>query len=433
MSTLPSPARGATLLLALFATAQAALPAGDDVILDLGRGPVTIHVPDSYADGVPAPLVILLHGYSASGASVESYLGLLPLSEEYGFLYAFPDGTVDALGNRFWNATDACCNFFGSGVDDAGYLRSLVEAVEAALDVDPRRIHFVGHSNGGFMSYRMACESADKVASIASIAGATFKDELACVPTEPVHTLQIHGTSDSVIQYGGGSLGGASYPGAIESTETWAAYATCSLTPDLSAPPLDLVAGLSGSETTVRRYEAMCLMGGSGEHWRVNGGSHSPNWNGSFGPLLVEFLLAHPKPGAGESYCTATPSSTGFPALIRGEGSSSISNDDLVLAAEPAPADQFGLFFYGPSQTEVPFGNGFLCVAPGAVGLQRLPVTTVDFGGTLSWALDYSAPPSAGGEIQPGSHWNFQAWFRDPFAGGAFFDTSDGLSVVFHP
>ena len=72
-------------------------------------------------------------------------------------------------------------------------------------------------------AYRMACDHADLIAGIASLAGATFDDPSSCQPSEPVHILQIHGTSDGVIAYGGGSVN-ATFPGAVETIETWGTY-----------------------------------------------------------------------------------------------------------------------------------------------------------------------------------------------------------------
>src|SRR5213078_1023740 len=120
-------------------------PEGGDEIVD-GNGslggsrPVSIHVPPGYVNGVPAPLVLMLHGYTASGALEESYLNLTPLSDEKGFLYAYPDGTKDNVGNQFWNATDACCNLGNSTVDDSGYLSDLIREVQARYTVDAKRI-----------------------------------------------------------------------------------------------------------------------------------------------------------------------------------------------------------------------------------------------------------------------------------------------------
>ena len=64
------------------------------------------------------------------------------------------------------------------------------------MNVDPYRIYVAGHSNGGFMSYRLACTHADRIAAIVSLAGATFDTPADCSPTEPVAVLQIHGTAD---------------------------------------------------------------------------------------------------------------------------------------------------------------------------------------------------------------------------------------------
>ncbi len=107
-------------------------------------------------------------------------------------------------------------------------------------------------------------------------------------------------------------------------------------------------------------------------------------------------------------------------------GSASVAANDLLLRAEPVP-NQPGLFFYGPQQATIPFGNGTLCIA-GQIG--RLDVVNAT-GNVMTFLVDNTSPPSAATQITPGSTWNFQAWFRDPMAGGAFFDLSDGLNVVF--
>jgi hypothetical protein len=72
-------------------------------------------------------------------------------------------------------------------------------------------------------------------------------------------------------------------------------------------------------------------------------------------------------------------------------------------------------------------GNGTLCLAG---QIARLDVVNAT-GNGMTFLVDNTSPPSAATQITPGATWNFQAWFRDPAAGGAFFDLSDGLSVVF--
>lgn len=125
-----------------------------------GDRPVTLSVPAAWDPRHPAPLLLVLHGYGSTGQQHEDYFGLSGLVDGHGVLLAAPDGTLDAQGNRFWDArTDACCNFKGPPVDDVKYLRSLLKEIRAAWKVDPRRIYVVGHSNGGFMAHRLGCAS----------------------------------------------------------------------------------------------------------------------------------------------------------------------------------------------------------------------------------------------------------------------------------
>ena len=194
-------------------TTTAAEPsdANDELIADR---PYDVFVPTGYDAAAPTPLVLLLHGYTASGDIQEAYFQFEPLAESRGFLYVHPDGTVDPAGQQFWNATDACCAFGPDAADDVTYLMAIIEQVSAEYNVDPKAIFLAGHSNGGFMSYRMACEHADTIAGIASLAGATFADTADCTPSEPVSVLQVHGTSDETIKYDGGSIASVDYPSA---------------------------------------------------------------------------------------------------------------------------------------------------------------------------------------------------------------------------
>ena len=147
------------------ATPADALPAadaGNDSAPDAGDGgilsqrPYNFSVPAGYSASVPTPLVILLHGYGASGLLQDAYFGLRALQSTHTFLYAYPDGTVDATGNRFWNATDACCNFYNLPVDDVAYVTAIIDDVSARYNVDPHQVFLVGHSNGAFMAHRLA-------------------------------------------------------------------------------------------------------------------------------------------------------------------------------------------------------------------------------------------------------------------------------------
>jgi len=124
-------------------------------------------------------------------------------------------------------------------------------------------------------------------------------------------------------------------------------------------------------------------------------------------------------------YCIAAPNSVGAGAAISVSGSTSVSANDLALHAGPVPA-QPGIFFFGPNQIELPFGNGYRCVG-GAV--TRLPVVFTS-GGSIDYAIDNTQFPAVG-VLVAGSTWNFQAWYRDPDGGGSNFNLSDAISVEF--
>jgi len=273
--------------------------------------PVNVYVPSGYDSQTPLPLVILLHGYALTGAGQESYLQFRPLAEARGFLYCYPDSAVDQAGNQPWNATDAGSDFLNTGTDDAGYLRAVIEEIARQFAVDRRRVHLIGHSAGGFMVYRMACQSADLIAGIASLAGATFLDPSRCIPSEPVNILEIHASADDVVPYSGGAFSttGQAYqapanmpafPGALQTVQYWAAYDGARDPVTDPAPSLDLDLDVAGLDTVITRY-TNSPPGGAVELWTINRGGHGPTlYRGSsaseFAPRVIDWLLAHPKP-----------------------------------------------------------------------------------------------------------------------------------------
>jgi len=266
--------------------------------VDLGRGDLPLTVPANYDSEIPTPLILLLHGYSSSGAGQDAYMGFSKLADRYGYLLVAPDGNKEAGGdeNRFWNASPACCDFFGSEVDDSAYVLDIINEVKASYNVDASRIYLIGHSNGGFMSYRAAYDHSGTIAAIASLAGANHVDERQA-PDNPVHILQIHGTADGTIAYEGDDIQGNSYPSALESVTRWATYNGCN-SQGAEREQRDLDGGIAGHESSVLLFSQGCNAGGSSELWTIDGGSHVPNLSATFSQQVVEWLYAHPKTSA---------------------------------------------------------------------------------------------------------------------------------------
>lgn len=422
------------LAASLLSIALAPAPNGT-LTVDAGRGPVTVHLPAGYDPTVPAPLIVMLHGFGGSGPQVDAYFDLRSLQDAFGFLTCAPSGSVNGVGARFWNATDACCDFGNTNIDDSGYLRSLIEAIESAAAVDPRRIHVVGHSNGGFMTHRMACDHPDKIASIMSLAGATFADPLDCIGSGPVHVLQVHGTADNTILYNGGVLLGVPYPGAVATVQQWAMRNGCSLNNTVQMQALDLDSGILGSESSITRFDGPCDQGGSSELWTIPGGAHSPALTSEFRAEVVRFLLEHPKPGVDFSrYCTpASTNSSGAPARMDASGSDAVVDNALTLVAEDLPTNTFGYFLTSRTQgLSVPPGSqGTICLG-GSIGRFSAFVQSSGGAGTFSLTIDLTSvpgnPPAA---AVPGDTWNFQAWFRDANPMNTS-NLTDGIEVTIH-
>ena len=141
----------------------------------------------------------------------------------------------------------------------------------------------------------------------------------------------------------------------------------------------------------------------------------------------IEGLAFGVDAGTGTKYCTANANSTGLPADISASGSSSSSAGSLQLDAAPVP-NQNGIFFHGMNQAQVPFGNGFLC----ATGDVVRGAVIQGAGNLATYVYDNSdAKHSLAGYT--GMTRNFQYWFRDPMGGGAFFNTSNAISIAITP
>ncbi|MBL8861826.1 MAG: FG-GAP repeat protein [Planctomycetes bacterium] len=125
------------------------------------------------------------------------------------------------------------------------------------------------------------------------------------------------------------------------------------------------------------------------------------------------------------AFCAAANNSTGVPALISHTGTVSISANNFGLLCTGLPPNTSALFYFGQTEIQQPFGNGFRCVG-GSVF--RLGIQQASPGGTIARNLDF---PTAPGALGPGSTAKFQCWYRNPAAGGAGFNLSNGLSATF--
>lgn len=229
-----------------------------------------LYRPAAYTGNTPVPLIINMHGYTSNSLEQEFYGDFRTIADTANFLVVHPNGTLDNQGNRFWNTFGT-----GSTVDDVAFISDLIDALQATYNIDPQRIYSTGMSNGGFMSYTLACELNDRIAAIASVTGSMIASNLAaCNPQRPVPVMEIHGTADNTVPYNGSILSGfVAIPTLVDA---WVGFNNCDPTPVLTNVPNTN----TGDGCTAERYVYNDGDAGSTvEHYKIIGGGHT--WPGT--------------------------------------------------------------------------------------------------------------------------------------------------------
>ena len=228
-----------------------------------------LYVPEIYDGSTAAPLVLNFHGFGSSASQQMFYGDFRDIADTEGFLLVHPEGTT-LIGNQFWNV-----GFPGlsSTIDDVGFTEALIDELATLYTIDLDRVYATGMSNGGFMSFLLACQLSEKIAAVASVTGSMTQDTFDdCNAQLPTPVLQIHGTEDDVVSYNENNLS-LPIPDVIS---YWVDHNNCETTPTTTTlPDVDVS---DGSTIEYSVYED----GDNGittEHMKVIGGGHT--WPGS--------------------------------------------------------------------------------------------------------------------------------------------------------
>lgn len=252
-----------------------------------------VYVPPTYSPANPAPLVFNLHGYTSNALQQEFYSGMNAVADTAGFIVCYPNGVSNAWNSGFSPP-------YNGGVDDVGFLSALIDMLGAQYNIDPYRVYSCGMSNGGFMSFRLACDLEDRIAAVGSVTGTMTGLQFAnCSASRPVPVMQVHGTLDQTVAYFGNAL---SEP--VDSVLAyWRNVNGCTAPAVLDTLP-DLV---QEGSTVTTQYWGGCQGGTEVLHYKVASGGHT--WPGAF-PIpsgitnqdinasveLWEFFLRHSHP-----------------------------------------------------------------------------------------------------------------------------------------
>jgi len=263
-------------------------------------------VPHVSAPPAGWPVVLAFHGGQTHPEFMRRFCGLDALAAAGQAIVVYPAGTGSREDILTWNGGNCCGQAMIDGADDVGFVRALLDALAARLPIDGRRIHATGMSNGAMMAYRLAAEMADRIASIAPVAGPMALAAIA--PARPVPVLHFHGTLDQFTPLEGGvgrrSVTRVSHRPVVEGLLDWVHANGCPPEPRRDPIPC------SDDGITVERFTwGPGRDGAEVVFYRLDGGGHT--WPGrapdSFflGPcglsldanrLIWEFFQRHPLP-----------------------------------------------------------------------------------------------------------------------------------------
>lgn len=228
-----------------------------------------IYIPDTYDGSTSVPLLLNFHGYTSNSTEQMFYGDFRAIADTANFIIVHPQGT-ELEGETHFNVGGWT---IGSTVDDVGFTASLLDELQASYNIDANRIYSTGMSNGGYMSFLLACQLSDRIAAIASVTGSmtpqTFDN---CNPQHPTPILQIHGTADEVVPYEG-----AIWTKSIEDVlKYWTNYNNCESDPLLTElPDVNAQDGSTVSHFVYGNGDKQTVT----EHFKVNGGGHT--WAGT--------------------------------------------------------------------------------------------------------------------------------------------------------
>lgn len=159
-----------------------------------------IHVPENLTEDFP--IVFVIHGYTGSAEGIAAYTGMNSIAEREGFIAVYPQGTIDSNGNTFFNVGYEFND--DSSINDVSFIRELVRSISQEFNLKRKKAFATGMSNGGDMSYLLACTSSDLFKAVAPVAGVLMKGlKDSCELSSPVPIFEIHGTADKISLFEG--------------------------------------------------------------------------------------------------------------------------------------------------------------------------------------------------------------------------------------
>jgi polyhydroxybutyrate depolymerase len=155
-------------------------------------------VPAGYEPDKATPLVFNFHGWGGNAFGHYTSTQMDVPASEFNFILVTPNGF-----EKSWNGAGCCGSAHLLGIDDVGFTSDMIDSISEEYCIDQDRIHATGVSNGGHMSWRLACDLSERISAIAPVAS-TLAGPDPCLPSRPVSVIGFHGTDDAYNPYSGG-------------------------------------------------------------------------------------------------------------------------------------------------------------------------------------------------------------------------------------
>ena len=238
-----------------------------------------LNVPPKYTPGTPVPLLIGFHGLGGSAQVFREQSQLEFFTNDANVISVFPNGYKSPSGPLFsWNA-GSCCSFASfDQLDDVKLIATVLRSIQQRYNVDRKNIWAVGFSNGGMMSYRLACELSDQFTAIGVGGGALMTSD--CSPPNPVSVIHIHGGSDDDVPITGGGPYSAS-----DSTQGFKLVNSSNKCSGMTY--------VESNEPTKTQISGLCSDGT--ESKLVNYIDQGHEWTIFWTKEILRFLFAHPR------------------------------------------------------------------------------------------------------------------------------------------
>lgn len=191
-----------------------------------------VFLPQNYQPNMP--VVFNLHGYTYTAGWHVDYTLMNNVADTAGFIVVYPNAIPPGFNGGVWIPDPP---HLDTTINDVGFVSALIDTIEVHYDIDTNRIYCCGLSNGGQMTYRLACQLGHRFAAVASVSGLMSDISSAgCLSNPPLPLLHIHGTGDDIVPYNG-----STYQWSVEETlDFWIEKNGCSYPADtVFLPDLD--------------------------------------------------------------------------------------------------------------------------------------------------------------------------------------------------